>query len=258
MTWLDATLYGVIQGLSEFLPISSSAHLALIPHFTEITDPGVAFDFMMHIGTALSLIVYFRQKLLKYAKSLWRRESTSMVSNLLIAFGTTSVVALLLKAVAFTHGRSVLFIALNLAIFGILLWVSDRTVVKTNLVMEQKLQWKRALLIGAVQALAIFPGVSRSGATLTAARFTGLSRHESLEFSFLLALPVVLAAAVLQVPELFQAPQGEQLLLVGLWGVFVSFVVGYFTIHFFMKMVSRVPFSWFMIYRLALAVFLFL
>ncbi len=266
MNYFIATIYGIIQGITEFAPVSSSGHLAILPRFMQIEDPGVFFDLMMHLGTALAVIVYFRNDIKTYCKcllpALFSKKSTgqniNFVRNFVLATMASVIVILLIKDFAKSFGRDPLFIAFNLSFFGLLLWLSDRFENKTDSeeVMKTKLQWKHSFLIGASQALAIFPGVSRSGITISAARCMGLNREQASSFSFLLSLPIIFAGILYKIPEYMQAGQGESSFLL-LWGVFTSFVFGLLTIHFFLKMIKKMGFGSFFIYRLILSAILF-
>ena len=268
MDLFTALIYGIIQGISEFLPVSSSGHLALLPYFMTIDDPGVVFDLCMHLGTALAVIVYFRERItLMFANlipALKNFKSTEpelvFLRHFIFATVMSVIVILILKPFA-EHARSPWLIAFNQAFFGSVLWLADywqrNHEIKNEKFFETTSHWKAVLFVGAAQALAIFPGVSRSGITLTAAYFLGVNRSQAGTFSFLLSLPIILAGVLVEVPHLAQAiGTGELELRVLLVGMVTSFVVGYATIHFFMKLIARVHLGWFTGYRLALAALL--
>jgi len=261
-----ALIYGLIQGISEFLPVSSSGHLALLPFFMTIQDPGVAFDLCMHLGTALAVMVYFRNQLWEMTRNLptamtrfESQEPTVVLARyFLMATAASVVVILCLKPVA-GFARHPGVIAFNQAFFGILLWIADRRQ-RVNgrreeeaVFYEQPGQLKRVCLIGIAQALAIFPGVSRSGVTLTASYGLGLARREAGTFSFLLSLPIIIAGAVVELPHLIGGQASLVAPQVLLTGLITSFLVGLATIHFFMLLIARINLGWFTIYRLALA-----
>jgi len=262
MSSFEAILYGLIQGLSEFLPVSSSGHLALIPHVMKIQDPGVIFDLMMHLGTALAVMTYFRKDLFNYVRVLGPSlvdlkkgtESQWFVRNFIIAtFVSILCIVLLLPISKLARDPSI--IVFNLSFFGILLWLADeknrRLNVRSDSHFEQGLNLKAAILIGAAQAIAIFPGVSRSGITLTAALFLGLGRKEAGKFSFLMSLPIILAGIFKEIPDLINA-SGEKIQVLVI-GVVTSFVIGWLTIHFFMKLISKIHLWVFTIYRIIIA-----
>jgi undecaprenyl-diphosphatase len=268
MDVLTALIYGIIQGISEFLPVSSSGHLALLPYFMTIDDPGVVFDLCMHLGTALAVIVYFRERikrmcvnLIPALKDLKSTEPELIfLRHFILATVMSVIVILILKPFA-EHARSPWLIAFNQAFFGSVLWLADywqRGHERKDVhYFQTSSHWKAVLFVGAAQALAIFPGVSRSGITLTAAYFLGVNRSQAGTFSFLLSLPIILAGVLVEVPHLAQAiGAGELDLGVLTVGMVTSFFVGYATIHYFMKLIARVHLGWFTGYRLALALVL--
>lgn len=263
MSAFEAIVYGLIQGLSEFLPVSSSGHLALLPYVMKIQDPGVIFDLMMHFGTALAVIVYFRHDILKYARTF-----TPALINLKVGnpsqwfvrnfiFSTFVSVLLIVMLIPVSKlARDPNIIVFNLVVFGAILWIADEiSRRKTNVLqapMEQGMQWKMAALIGAAQAIAIFPGVSRSGITLSMALLLGMKRKEAGAFSFLMSLPIIMAGILKEVPELMHADNESLSIL--LWGIVTSFVVGWLTIHFFMKLIGTIRLGYFAVYRWVLAI----
>ncbi len=260
MDYLAALYYGVIQGVTEFLPVSSSGHLALLPNLLDIKDPGVFFDLSMHLGTAFSVILYFRKDLLilgseylkLFDKNHPRTGQSYFALNLLISTVATFFLVLLIKKYAFLYGRSNQLIAINLIFFGLLMWFFDKrgTSQESNF-MEKKIDFKRSIWVGLFQGLAVFPGVSRSGSTLTISRALGLSREESTRFSFLLSLPIIIGGFVFKLPELFsgQVPFKLDLCLLG---ILVSFIVGLITIHYFLKFIKKMGLGIFSFYRIIL------
>lgn len=264
MNGLTATLYGIIQGLTEFLPVSSSGHLALLPKIMEFKDPGVLFDLSMHVGTAVAIMVYFHKDLIEMTKNLFsilsERKITQQSSypvNMIISTIATLVIVLLIKGPALQFGRSSSLIGINLIAFGLLMLISDlRGADKETEFMFVKVQPVKALMIGIFQAMAIFPGVSRSGATLTISRFMGLSRIESTRYSFLLSLPIIIGGFFLKLPEMLSGNQPFDLMPCLLGGI-VSFIVGFFTIHFFLKLISKIGLFAFAIYRFILGGLIF-
>lgn len=262
MNFLEAVIYGVIQGLSEFLPVSSSGHLALLPYVIKIDDPGVVFDLMMHFGTALAVIVYFKNDIYRYAKTFTPDlanfkiggEDRWFVRNFI--FSTmVSVLFIFLFLPLSKLARDPWIIVFNLTFFGGLLWFSDWKNGRRDLLdepMTNGFNWKLAGLIGMAQALAIFPGVSRSGITLTMALLLGMKRKEAGAFSFLLSLPIIIAGILKEVPDLVKS-QDDSSLMILLTGVMASFVVGWMTVHFFMKLIGRIELKYFAFYRWIIA-----
>jgi len=253
-----AVIYGLIQGITEFLPISSSGHLALIPSFFELKDPGVIFDLVMHVGTALAVIVYFRKdvlrllgefKLIVVKKDI--QNTGFFFQNFILATMVSFICILLIKDIALANGRSSTFIAINLIFFGILMFISDLKK-DTNVNLVEKRDFKRSILIGFSQSLAIFPGVSRSGITLTASRFSGMDRLQASRFSFLLSLPIIAASVAYKLPAILKGDAITVELSVVLIGVIVSFVVGLVTIHFFLQIIAKMGLWAFMVYRVVL------
>jgi undecaprenyl-diphosphatase len=258
MTWLDAFFYGVIQGITEFLPVSSSGHLALLPHYLNIDDPGVAFDLSMHVGTAFAVFVYFFKDIKEIVSSAYgdgpdKTKGRNWLINIILSTSVTFVLAYGLKDTAEIYGRSALMISANLVLFGAFMWFFDRrgTLEETSY-MTSKVDYKKSLLIGLFQGLAVFPGVSRSGGTLTISRFLGLSRIEATRYSFLLSLPVIGAGFIYKLPVVFG--EGAHFSIMPLLvGLVLSFIVGLATIHYFLKYVSSMGLWVFSIYRFLLA-----
>ncbi len=264
MTIIEAIVYGLIQGLSEFLPVSSSGHLALLPHVMNIKDPGVVFDLMMHFGTALAVITYFRKDIIRYVSTF----SPSLV-NLKVGgedrwfvrnfvFSTfVSVFFIVLFMPISKMARDPLFIIINLSFFGALLWFADWKNKNSSSLLESpmtaSLQLKLAGLIGLAQAFAIFPGVSRSGITLTMALLLGMKRKDAGAYSFLLSLPIIMAGILKEVPELLKT-QDNSSFMVLFAGILTSFVVGWATVHFFMKLIGKIHLGWFAAYRWLIAI----
>jgi undecaprenyl-diphosphatase len=264
MSLLESIIYGIVQGLTEFLPISSSAHLALLPRFLNFEDPGVIFDLSLHVGTALSIMLYFRKEVFNVLGDLYmlfkkrgRDASASELFslNLVLATLMTVALALMIKDVAISYGRHLNLIAFNFIFFGILMAFADKFMGMLPEGAMEKLQVKRSLLIGAAQVISLFPGVSRSGATLTMARFCGLSRTEGTRFSFLLSLPLILGGMVLEYRTLLEENAPFDLSSV-VMGSVVSFVVSLLAIHYFLKWVGKMGLWPFALYRVAFGIFL--
>ncbi|HLT21840.1 MAG TPA: undecaprenyl-diphosphatase UppP [Bacteriovoracaceae bacterium] len=266
MNNFEAVIYGVIQGLSEFLPVSSSGHLALLPHLMNIEDPGVKFDLMMHLGTALAVMAFFKAEILKLLSQIKpliffeKKNSNDLFFAKNFIISTSASVFCILMLLPFSKmAREPWVIILNLVVFGALLWFADwfnmKNHRKTN-PMEEGIQWKLAILIGVAQSLAIFPGVSRSGITITMALLLGLRRRDAGAFSFLLSLPIIFAGILKEIPSLLDGGDSTSLMPL-MVGVVTSFIVGFLTIHFFMKVIAKIPLYVFSLYRwlIALAVY---
>lgn len=262
MSDLLIVVYGFIQGLCEFLPVSSSGHLALLPSFMSVKDPGVIFDLLMHLGTSISIVLYFKKEIMRIIKEgiLILKNRTLKDSwffvNFFIATIFSVIFILLLKDFSESVGRSSKLIAFNLIFFGLIMWICDLRR-KNNISMDEKGNLFKAIIIGIFQSFAIFPGVSRSGITLSAARLMKLSREEASRFSFLMSLPIIIASILYKLPSIVSGeatyvPLGQILM-----GVGVSFVVGILTIHFFLKFIKRIGLLPFTIYRLIIGVLVF-
>jgi undecaprenyl-diphosphatase len=249
MTLLQAVAMGTVQGLAEFLPISSSAHLVLVPWFSGWPDPGLAFDVALHMGTLLAVVAYFwRDWLRLIALGLSRPASGEGKLFWLLVAATIpgGVFGYLLEKQAETTFRSPFLVALMLMAMGLALYLAD-----TRFPRHKELSgtgWTDALWIGAAQALAIVPGVSRSGITMAAARVRNLSREAAARFSFLLSTPIILGAGVTQLSHLTPAALDG-----AFWaGVASSALVGFFAIRFLLRYLVNHNFNIFVWYRFLL------
>lgn len=250
----------IVQGLTEFLPVSSSGHLILIPALTDWPDQGVVTDVMVHVGSLFAVIAYFWKDVLNLlggTGDLLRARSTDRSRMAMyIALATVPALAFgaLLKISGFYDSiRGVQIVAWNAVIFGVLLYVADVVGKRTRVMEDMRLPG--ALVIGVAQALALIPGTSRSGITMTAARFLGFERAEAARFSFLLGIPAIAAAGGFTAIELIQLnqPIPKDALLAAV----LTFFAALFAIALLMALVKRVGFLIFMVYRMALAAVLF-
>lgn len=244
MSLLESFFYGLVQAVTEFLPVSSSGHLALIPHFLQITDPGLAFDLSMHLGTAFAVMIYFYKDILFLCRSPY-------ISNYILATIATVIPVFLLKALAEDYGRSPLFIAINLILFGWVLFYADKLGKKQKQSFKEHFYLKESLLIGLAQVLAIFPGVSRSGITISMGRVLGFDKERASAFSFLLSVPIIMGGVVLKFKELTSGGEAFDMNVLVV-GVLSSFFLGLFVIHYFLKLVKKINFLYFALYRTVL------
>lgn len=245
----DVTL-GIIQGLTEFLPVSSSAHLAIIPWLFGWHDPGLAFDVALHLGTLLALLIYYRQDWLAMIVSVFKggREERRLLLLLIVASIPGAVFGLLFEKQAETVFRSPLLIAGMMTALGLLLWVFDRSRKLRRTVGDITL--RDALLVGLSQAFAIIPGVSRSGVTITTALALRVRRDDAANFSFLMATPIIAGAGLIKAHELVKSGLDSALAA----GFIASAVFGLLAISMLINYVrgrSYQPFVW---YRIAFAV----
>ena len=260
MDWIQVVVLAVLQGFTEFLPISSSAHLILLPLLVAWPDQGLAFDVAVHVGTLLAVLAYFRRDLMRMCRD-WLRSlavrhrvgDSPWVWYLLVGTVPVGLCGLALNAVGTQGLRSVSVIASTTILFALLLWWSDRFNRGTR--GDDQIGWRDVLIIGAAQALALIPGTSRAGITITAGLALGLKRESAARFSFLLSIPVVALAGLLKALEAWssQAPVAWDAMFAG---TMISFVCAYATIHFFLKLVERVGLTPFVVYRLLLGVVL--
>ena len=246
----------VVQGLTEFLPISSSAHLILLPLLAEWKDQGLAFDVAVHVGTLTAIVIYFRQTLvtlfIDWTQSIKTRQ---IVGDSRLAwavlFGTIPVglAGLALNDIISTMMRSPLVIATTTIVFGLLLGWADWQGKRIR--NEHQLNWKDVLFIGIAQAIALIPGTSRSGITMTAGLMLGLTREAAARFSFLLSIPVIFLAGMLETVDLIKSGLDTDWTAI-LSGVVLSAASAYLCIFLFLKMLEKIGMIPFMIYRLIL------
>ncbi|HEX2173401.1 MAG TPA: undecaprenyl-diphosphate phosphatase [Dehalococcoidia bacterium] len=258
----QAIILGVVQGLTEFMPISSSAHLIVVPRLFGWPDPGLSFDVALHLGTLLAVLIYFWSDLVGLAigwvQSLRYRSLEPANARLawLIILGSipAGLAGLLLEDVVETTFRDPRLIGVTLIALGVVLYAAER-LGRGARTMEE-IGWRDSLWIGVAQAFALVPGVSRSGSTLTAGLFRGLKRDTAARFSFLLGTPVIVAAGGLQAYRVLQkglAP-AEQLSFAA--GIVASGVVGYLTIAFLLRFLRTRSTMPFIAYRISLGIFL--
>jgi len=257
MTPFQAIALGVIQGLSEFLPISSSAHLALVPWLLGWEDPGLSFDVALHFGTLLAVLWYFRMEWLALIKAAFGIITTGRVETpekrrvvyLIIATIPGAIGGFLLQKQAESAFRSPQIIAIALIVMGIVLWLVDKAVDQRRILGEMR--WIDALLIGLSQVIALIPGVSRSGSTISTARGLRFDRESAAEFSFLMSMPIIAAAVVIEGPKALQEGGLTNELMSG---VVASAISGWLAISVLMRYVSRHSYGIFALYRVILGI----
>ncbi|MGC5628077.1 undecaprenyl-diphosphate phosphatase [Georgenia sp. Z1344] len=272
MTWWETIVLGIVQGLTEFLPVSSSAHIRIFGELLPSgVDPGAAFTAISQLGTEAAVVVYFRKDIARiishWFRSLpvgpWKRQlpasdpDARMGWFVIVGSIPIGVLGLLLESWIDTTFRHLFITAAMLALFGVLLLVADRTAKQVKTL--DHLSWRDAILLGLAQSLALVPGVSRSGATITMGLFLGLTRETAARISFLLAIPAVVASGFYKLVSdvlLSDAPPapGEPSLFATFLATVVAFVVGYWVIVWFLKLVSTRTYLPFVVYRILLAV----
>ena len=260
MDLLQIIVLALVQGLTEFLPISSSAHLILVPVLTGWPDQGLAFDVAVHGGTLLAVIVYFRgeigRMLIAGIGSLVGRGFTSdarLAWQVVLATVPVMVAGFIFKDFIETQLRGPLVIAATTLLFGLLLGWSDATAAQQK--NEYQIDWRDAAVIGLTQMLALIPGTSRSGITMTAGLMLGLTRVGAARFSFLLAIPTILGSLVLLLNDLLHSSVPVDWLALAL-GLMLSFVSAILCIHYFLRLLNRLGMLPFVLYRLLLGGFL--
>ncbi len=256
--YLQAIVLGVIQGLTEFLPISSSAHLRIYPEIFGWGDPGAAFTAVIQIGTELAVLIYFRHDIWRIA-TMWLRSlvkpeyrghlDARMGWYIIIGSLPIVVLGILLKDVIESDFRSLWIIGTTLIVLGIVLGLADRF--GRNEKALKEISFRDAILMGLAQAMALIPGVSRSGATLSMGRILGYEREAATRYAFLLAIPAVVGAGLFELKEI---PGGDNPYGWGptLLATIVSFIVGYAAIAWLLRYVSTRSYTPFVLYRVVL------
>ena len=262
MDALHAIFLALVQGLSEFLPISSSGHLVLVPYLLGWNDQGLAFDVALHVGTLCALVAYFRHELAAMVRAwIGSLAGGALTADARLAW-CVLIGAIPVGAVGLAFGglieeklRNPLAVATLLAAFGALMWVADR--LGRSARDEYSVGWRDAILIGCAQALALMPGTSRSGVTMTMGRALGLTREAAARFSFLLAVPGIGMAGGYELLKLLASEdRSVDWGMMGL-GVAVSAATGYLCIAWLLRVINRIGLAPFAIYRFGLAALLF-
>lgn len=260
MDYFNLLILSLVQGITEFLPISSSAHLVLLPEIAGWEDQGLAYDIAAHIGTMVAVVVFFRNDLVRIVLAWTNSLQGGVVTQdarlfwyIIIATIPVAVAGLFFYEVIATTFRNTLIIATTSIAFGLLLWWSDVTGKRVR--TEHGLQLRDAVLIGATQILALVPGVSRSGITMTTGLMLGFDRYTSARFSFYLSIPVILLAGgheiYLYFGEITNIDPVAFLMVVAASGA-----SAWFTIKFFITLIERTGMLPYVIYRVLLGVFL--
>jgi len=258
---VQISLLAILQGITEFLPISSSGHLILPSFLLGWDDQGLIFDVAVHIGSLIAVLVYFRSDIRElfgaWMQSLGSKrqtESSTLAWYLIVATVPAGVVGLLLNDWVEQYARSLHIIGTTSIIFAVLLYWSDHSS-KKNLSLRD-LSWRTVILIGCAQAFALIPGTSRSGITMTAALLCDLSRESAAKFSFLLAIPIITVTGLLKSIELINSPLESMQWFNLIYAITLSGVVAWTCVHFFLQLINRIGFLPFVIYRIILGLFL--
>ena len=263
MTEMQIIWLSLLQGITEFLPVSSSGHLILFSKFTEFSDQGAAMDIALHIGSIFAVIIYFAPILWEMLKGLIKTkflpnmkvEGAQLFYLLLVATLPVLCCGAALKFFGTDWLRSTKLIGWNILIYALILWLMDTWAVTIRKV--NNLEFKDALFIGLAQCLALFPGTSRSGVTITMCRFLGMERREAAKFSMLLAIPAILSAGIFAAIELWHEGNVQQI-NDALNAVGYSFIFSMLAIFILMQWLKKWSFLPFVIYRVALGTMLLL
>ena len=255
MSYLDAFLLAIIQGITEFLPISSSAHLIILSYILE-TSSNLFYDVSLHLGTLIAVCAYFKNEIkdtfnqINVKKSIF---SNNLITNLVISSLPTLLLGFLFVNFIDNNLRNTLVISVATIFFALVLYIATLRIPRKNELAEISLN--EALIIGLAQSISLIPGTSRSGITISAGLLLGLDTKTATKFSFLMSIPTIGAIAAYQILSL-DLGNLVSYIQFNVLGLFVSFLVAYFTIDIFMKFIEKIGFLPFIIYRLVLGMLL--
>ncbi|MCX6811207.1 MAG: undecaprenyl-diphosphate phosphatase [Candidatus Berkelbacteria bacterium] len=248
----QALVYGLVQGIAEFLPISSTAHLILIPYFFHWKDPGLSFDVFLHLGTLIAIIYFFAKDWF----GIFKEKKYKLLALIIIACIPAAILGYAFESKIEISLRSPLLIASTLAIFGLIIYLVDRLIKHTQKL--KNMNYWQSILIGLGQSLALIPGISRSGATMTAGIALGFKRRTAAKFSFLIATPIMLGATIFRAKDLSSLPINDWFngfsLFAAIIGFLAALISGYLSIKYLLKYLSHGSFTPFVIYRIVLAI----
>jgi undecaprenyl-diphosphatase len=253
VSYLQGIVLGLVQGLTEFLPVSSSGHLILVPLVFGWQDQGLAVDAALHLGTLAALVAYFRRELVGLLTGTISRRLGALI---VVATIPAALAGLLLDKYVEKNVRWPLLIAASTAFWGLVMWIADRRATSSADTREERLEgltWRQGLTVGVAQALALIPGTSRSGITITAGLFTGIDRPTAARYSFLLGIPITAGAGLKKTYDLLRhgVPAGESGPIAV--AILVSFLTGWFAVWFLVNYLKRNSLTPFVIYRLLLS-----
>lgn len=262
MSWLQVVVLSVVQGLTEFLPVSSSGHLAIVSEAFFGRDAGASFTAVIQIGTEIAVLIYFARDIARILKAWFSglfdraKRTSDYWLGWWVILGTIPIMAagLIFKHYIRDDVRNLWIIATALVVFSAVIAAAEYFGKKTRPI--EQFTWRDSLIIGSAQALALIPGVSRSGATISAGLFLGQERAAAARFGFLLAIPAVLAAGLFSLPDAFH-PEGAGMSASGpqlLVGTIIAFVVGYAAVAWFLKFLVGHSMYWFVGYRVTVGV----
>lgn len=253
MTYAHAAVLGLVQGLTEFLPVSSSGHLILVPHVFGWHDQGLHVDAALHIGTLAALVAYFHRELRAMISGALSRRVAALIMVTTIPAG---LAGLLVGRIVETDLRSPLLIAFTTAFWAVIMWLADRRAAPApegGRDQLERIRWPSGLAVGVAQAIALIPGTSRSGITITTGLFAGLDRATAARYSFLLGIPITAAAGLLKSVELIETGVPAAQMGPLLFAVVTSFASGWLAVWFLVNYLKRRSLLPFVIYRLILS-----
>tara|TARA_Y100001970_G_scaffold290731_1_gene425513 strand:- start:3229 stop:3999 length:771 start_codon:yes stop_codon:yes gene_type:complete len=248
LNFLEIFILSAVQGITEFLPISSSAHLIILSYLADFQTSSLAIDVGAHFGSLLAILFFFRKDILNFSKNYHLLKLVIIGSIPLFVFGYIFFVSGFIYIL-----RDIRIIAWSTLIFAIILFIADKN--KTNNILEKNLNFNKILMISLFQVFALIPGVSRAGIVITAGRFLGFSRYDSSKISFFLSIPALLGATVLASGNIKVLSLEQNIIL--LTTIICSFIFSYFTIKFFLKFIRNFSLNLFVLYRIIISIFLF-
>ncbi len=255
MSIIEAILLGIVQGLTEFIPVSSSGHLVLMQDALGVSNGGLIFDVALHIGTLLALFLYFRREVKGLILGILGKNDQKRLAWLIVMATIPAALAgLLIRDWAETSFRSTVLVAVNLIVVALLMLAAEAWSKRQKTLTDvTHITRKQALIMGCAQAVALIPGVSRSGSTITAGLFSGMSRVEATRFSFLLAIPITFGAALSVMLESSQFSEGSELGVL-IAGIAAAFASGLFAIRFLLRFLVKHSLAVFAYYRIGLGI----
>ncbi|OGF47133.1 MAG: undecaprenyl-diphosphatase UppP [Candidatus Firestonebacteria bacterium RIFOXYA2_FULL_40_8] len=245
MTLLESIILGIVQGLTEFLPVSSSGHLVVIQSFFKnFSQPGILFDVTLHLGTALAVVIYFRKRIVEICKNV------KLLMLVLVATAVTGVIGVTFKDAFEKMFTDVKLVGAAFIVTALILLFAER--VKPGNKTEKEMSWLNALFVGLIQGIAIIPGISRSGSTISAGLFAKLDRKFAAEFSFLLSIPAVVGAAVLQARHITKDDMVNNDIMIYITGLLVAAITGFFCTKLLVNIIQKQKLYYFSIYLLVI------
>ena len=262
MTIIQSIVLGSIQGLTEFLPVSSSGHLIFLPKLFGWVDQGLGFDVILHLGSLLAVVVYFRKKIWQMTKAFFSRKEElksdrKLAWLIILSIIPAGVLGLLFNDWVETNLRGAGVVAFGLIFWGIILWFADgysRKLEAGSRKSLDRVNWKSSLFIGFAQAIALFPGTSRSGITMTAGLFSKFDKKSAAEFSFLMSVPIIFLAGVKHLIEMLEVGLGGLNITVLVVAFLSAAFSGFLAIWGLMRLIQKYSFTPFVVYRIVVGV----